>query len=79
MVMLYSNTSARSVQNNSTLVVGGLYNTYKLTLSAFACRINLCISMESVFLFVISSTIQKLSLKIRATPLPCDHQVLGMR
>ena len=76
-VMLYSNTLARSVQNDSTLVVGGLYNTYKLMLSALACRINLCISMESVFLFVLSSTIHKLSLKIRATPPPMWPLGLG--
>ena len=48
-VMLYSNTSARSMQNDSTLVVGGLYNTKELNLSTLAYRINLCISMESMF------------------------------
>ena len=69
-VMLYSYTSIRSVQNDSILVVGGIYNAYKLTLSALAYRINLCISLESVFLFVLLSTIHKLSLKIRATPPP---------
>ena len=76
-VMLYCNTSARSVQKDSTLVVCGLYNTYKLMLSALTCRINLCISMESVFLFVLSLTIHMLSLKIRTTHPPM--QPLGLR
>ena len=51
--------------------------THKFMHSALSCRINLCISMESVFLFVLSSTIHKLSLKIRATPPPMQPLGLG--